>query len=247
MQFDLLKTDELDKNGLYLDFFQVYNQQSRRRALPRTAGIKPSARIKENTMNRKWMSIVACALGVLAGGCSTQKNISAQAIPRKESPASCMMNEKVADGTINEWARVNTFYYVMFDVRKKHTIAAVTKKLTQKLNELNSADDGIVKIRPLIRWRCEQHIPLKLYEMHSKAFLRALTEEMRQMCSTQYADTGLIFEYVACPSGSDKDAIGHFAFTTENIDADIDETTKQTTIQACRDYCARLIKEFEQK
>ncbi len=25
MQFDLLKTDELDKNGLYLDFFQVYN------------------------------------------------------------------------------------------------------------------------------------------------------------------------------------------------------------------------------
>ena len=67
------------------------------------------------------------------------------------------------------------------------------------------------------------------------------------MCSTQYADTGLIFEYVACPSGSDKDAIGHFAFTTENIDADIDETTKQTTIQACRDYCARLIKEFEQK
>ena len=25
MQFDLLKTDELDKDGLYLDFFQVYN------------------------------------------------------------------------------------------------------------------------------------------------------------------------------------------------------------------------------
>ena len=25
MQFDLLKTEDIDKNGLYLDFFQVYN------------------------------------------------------------------------------------------------------------------------------------------------------------------------------------------------------------------------------
>ena len=25
MQFDLLKTDDIDKNGMYLDFFQVYN------------------------------------------------------------------------------------------------------------------------------------------------------------------------------------------------------------------------------
>lgn len=198
-------------------------------------------------MKRKWMSIVVCAFCMLLGGCSTQKNSVVQAIPQKESAVGRLMNEKVADGTISEWARANTFYYVMFDVRKKHTITAVTKELTQKLNELNSVDGGTVEIRPLVRWSYEQHIPLKLYDVHSKTFLRALTEEMRNMCSTQYAGTGLIFEYVADLPGSDKDVIGHFAFTTENIDATIDETTAQTTIQACRDYCARLIKEFEQK
>ena len=63
-----------------------------------------------------------------------------------------MMNEKVADGTISEWGSRNdgTFYYVMFDVRKKHTITAVTKELTQKLNELNSADGDAIEVRSLI-------------------------------------------------------------------------------------------------
>ena len=198
-------------------------------------------------MKHKWMGIIVCAFCILLGGCSTQKNSLVQAVSPKESAARCMMNEKVADGTISEWGSRNdgTFYYVMFDVRKKHTITAVIKELTQKLNELNSADGGTVEIRPLIRWRYEQPIPLKLYEMHSKAFLRSLSEEMWKMCSTQYAGTGLIFEYIVGQFDSDKDAIGHFAFTTDNIDADIGETTAQTTIQACHDCCARLLKEFE--
>ena len=38
----------------------------------------------------------------------------------------------------------------MFDVRKKHTITAVTKELTQKLNELNSADGDAIEVRSLI-------------------------------------------------------------------------------------------------
>jgi len=38
----------------------------------------------------------------------------------------------------------------MFDVRKKHTITVVIKELTQKLNELNSADGDTIEVRSLI-------------------------------------------------------------------------------------------------
>ena len=103
-----------------------------------------------NKMKHKWMGIIVCAFCILFGGCSTQKNSLVQAVPQKESTARCMMNEKVADGTISEWASGNTFYYVMFDVRKKHTITVVIKKIKKKLNELNSADGDTIEVRSLI-------------------------------------------------------------------------------------------------
>lgn len=89
-----------------------------------------------------------CILYTIRRMLDTEKQFSAGCSTKRKR---CEMHdEKVADGTISEWASGNTFYYVMFDVRKKHTIIAVTKELTQKLNELNSADGDAIEVRSLI-------------------------------------------------------------------------------------------------